>query len=150
MASMPIPQPFDLGKLVANIEAARGRRIVMKPLPDHLAGLTGLHGLLVHLDDEPLDVIYHVTSPSPWHQRKIKLHELIHLWARDTMGAIEIGSGRTLSSGDIGDLISTRHAEDRRRYDTRVEERTEDAAALINELAGGTDFITDPTARCLA
>ncbi|MGW7822396.1 hypothetical protein ACWGLF_30780 [Streptomyces puniciscabiei] len=148
---MPLPEPFDLDQLVRNMEEARGRRIVMKPLPDRIAGVTGICGLYVRHDTRPLDLIFHVSSGSPWHERQIKLHELVHLWAEDSTGVVgtdELLTGFTAERAE--QLVAEGRASARRRYETWVEQRAEDAAALINRMARTQHAIDDPTTRSLA
>lgn len=152
VASMPVPVPFDLDTLVANISAARQRRIVLMPIPDQLLGDTGLCGLWIKHRTEPLDLILHMNTPSSFHRQRIVLHELVHLWADDADG-VTGGQMADLLAGLPsemverlvgGDQVSARH-----RYETRRELRTEIAAAYIDEQACAM-FIEDPTVRRLA
>ncbi|MER6383427.1 hypothetical protein [Streptomyces sp. NPDC001250] len=148
---MPLPEPFDLDQLVRNMEQARGRRIVMKPLPDRIVGVTGICGLYVRHDTRPLDLIFYVNSGSPWHERQVKLHELVHLWAEDSTGVIGTDELLTNFSPERAEqLVAEGRAAARRRYETRVEQRAEDAAALINRMAQTQHAIDDPTTRSLA
>ncbi|MGW0867000.1 hypothetical protein [Streptomyces sp. FR1] len=152
MASMPIPDPFDLDQLIANIEAARGRRIVIKALPDRIAAATGICGLWVKHDTRPVDLLLHARGGSPWHERQIWLHELVHLWADDATGVV--GTDELLSDFSperIEKLVAGGQVAARRRYETGIEKRTEDAAAMLNRLADTAYLrITDPTTRRLA
>ncbi|MFJ3701757.1 MULTISPECIES: hypothetical protein [Streptomyces] len=151
VASMPIPRPFDLDRFVANIEQARGRRIVLKPMPAHLANLTGFCGLWIKHDTRPLDLILHVQGGSPSHERQIKVHELVHLWAEDATGVVGTDEVlRDLTPARVEQLVATGQAAGRRRYDTAIEKRTEDAAALISRRADSPDLIEDSVARRLA
>ncbi|MFE0357551.1 hypothetical protein ACFW2K_26520 [Streptomyces nigra] len=152
MASMPIPDPFDLDQLIANIEAARGRRIAIKVLPDRIAAATGICGLWVKHDTLPVDLLLHARGGSPWHERQIWLHELVHLWADDATGVV--GTDELLSDFSperIEKLVTGGQVAARRRYETGIEKRTEDAAAMLNRLADTAYLrITDPTTRRLA
>lgn len=151
VASMPIPRPFDLDRFVANIEQARGRRIVLKPMPVHLANLTGFCGLWIKHDVRPLDLILHVEGGSPSHERQIKVHELVHLWAEDSTGVIGADEVlRDLTPARVEQLVAAGQAAGRRRYDTAIEQRTEDAATLISQLATSSNLIEDSVARRLA
>ncbi|MFD9038793.1 hypothetical protein [Streptomyces bottropensis] len=149
--SMPIPDPFDLEELIANIEAERSRRIVIKALPDYLASATGICGLWVRHDTRPLDLLLHVRGGSPWHERQIWLHELVHLWAEDATGVT--GTDELLSDFSperVEKLVASGQVSARRRYETGVEKRTEDAAAMLNRFAEAPYLINDPTTRRLA
>lgn len=151
VASMPIPRPFDLDRFVANIEQARGRRIVLKAMPTHFAHLTGFCGLWIKHDVHPLDLILHLEGGSPAHERQIKVHELVHLWAEDATGVIGTDEVlRDLTPARVEQLVAVGQAAGRRRYDTAVEQRTEDAATLISQLATDPDLIEDSVARRLA
>ncbi|MEU8961042.1 hypothetical protein AB0C89_04960 [Streptomyces sp. NPDC048491] len=151
VASMPIPQPFDLDRFVANIEQARGRRIVLKPMPVHLANLTGFCGLWIKHDTRPLDLILHLKGGSPSHERQIQVHELVHLWAEDATGVIGTDDAlRDLTPVRVEQLVAAGQAAGRRRYDTAIEKRTEDAAALISQRAISSNPIEDSVARRLA
>lgn len=151
VASMPIPRPFDLDRFVANIEQARGRRIVLKPMPVHLANLTGFCGLWIKHDTRPLDLILHLKGGSPSHERQIKVHELVHVWAEDATGVIGTDEVlRDLTPARVEQLVAAGQAAGRRRYDTAIEKRTEDAAALISQRAISSNLIEDSVARRLA
>ncbi|MFJ8795961.1 hypothetical protein [Streptomyces sp. NPDC102462] len=151
VASMPIPRPFDFDRFVANIEQARGRRIVLKPMPAHLANLTGFCGLWIKHDVRPLDLILHLEGGSPAHERQIKVHELVHLWAEDATGVIGTDEVlRDLTPARVEQLVAAGQAAGRRRYDTSIEQRTEDAATLISHLTAVPDLIEDSVARRLA
>ncbi|MFD4630205.1 hypothetical protein ACFVYR_20460 [Streptomyces sp. NPDC058284] len=151
VASMPIPRPFNLDRFVANIEQARGRRIVLKPMPVHLANLTGFCGLWIKHDTRPLDLILHLQGGSPSHERQIKVHELVHVWAEDAIGVVGTDEAlRNLTPARVEQLVAAGQAAGRRRYDTAIEKRTEDAAALISQRAINSNLIEDSVARRLA
>ncbi|MEV7887467.1 hypothetical protein ACWD3I_25780 [Streptomyces sp. NPDC002817] len=148
---MPLPDPFDVKQLIANIENVRGRRIVIKMLPDHIACATGICGLWVRHDSRPVDLLLHMRGGSPWHERQIWLHELVHLWADDATGVV--GTDALLSDFSperIEELVASGQVAARRRYETGIEKRTEDAAAMLNRLADSPYLIKDPTTRRLA
>ncbi|MCP3819275.1 hypothetical protein NLX86_14540 [Streptomyces sp. A3M-1-3] len=85
---MPLPDPFDFDQLVGNIAEASGRRIVIKPIPDHLTGIDGMCGLLIKHDTHPVDLILHPKGCSPSHELELKVHQLVHLWAGDNTGIV--------------------------------------------------------------
>ncbi|MFF3556222.1 hypothetical protein ACFYXL_22785 [Streptomyces tsukubensis] len=152
VASMPVPDPFTLPELVKNIEHVRRRRIHLLALPDHLLG-TSVCGLWIKHRESPVDLILYAKSPSPWHERQIILHELVHLWADDADGVTGEQMGKLmggLSEAMLQRLVGTGKVAARRRYDSHREQRTEEAAALIHSRALSARTITDPTARRLA
>lgn len=151
VASMPIPRPFDLDQFIANIEQARGRRIVLKPMPAHLANLTGFCGLWIRHDIRPFDLILHLKGGSPSHELQIQVHELVHLWAEDATGVVGTDEVlRDLTPARVEHLVAAGQAAGRRRYDTAIEKRTEDAASLISQRANSSNLIEDSVARRLA
>ncbi|MGW5679619.1 hypothetical protein ACWEV4_31845 [Streptomyces sp. NPDC003860] len=154
VVSMPIPEPaFSLTGLVENIERARQRRIHLMAIPDHLLGRTSVCGLWIKHRERPVDLILHARSPSPYHERQIILHELVHLWADDADGVTGEQAGELL--GGLPDalvqrLVGSGRVAARRRYDNHRERRAEAAASLIHARALAVQDITDPTARRLA
>jgi hypothetical protein len=153
VASMPIPEPFELDVLIANIAEARGRRIVLMPIPDHLLGASGVCGLWIKHQTEPVDLILHVESTSVYHQQRIILHELVHVWRDDADGVTDSEMDQLLAdlpAALVERLIGRGKVAARRRYKTYTEIRTESAAALIHERISRTEFIADVTVRRLA
>ncbi|MFB7631874.1 hypothetical protein ACFC0M_13125 [Streptomyces sp. NPDC056149] len=149
---MPVPRPFDLDGLVANIAAARGRSIRLVPLPDRLLGSTGLCGLWLKHETLPLDLILHVESTTRFHREKIILHELGHLWCDDADGVTSQVLDRVAGdpSAELVDrLIGRGQAAARRRYGTREEARAETVADLIHHIAYSDEFIEDGALRAL-
>ncbi|MFD4529093.1 hypothetical protein ACFWP7_35285 [Streptomyces sp. NPDC058470] len=120
-------------------------------MPVHLASLTGFCGLWIKHDVRPLDLILHLEGGSPSHERQIKVHELVHLWAEDSTGVIGTDEVlRDLTPARVEQLVAAGQSAGRRRYDTAIEQRTEDAATLISQLATSSSLIEDPVARRLA
>ncbi|MFB7513083.1 hypothetical protein [Streptomyces sp. NPDC056144] len=129
IASMPLPDPFDLDRLVGNMAKASGRRIVMKPIPPHLAGIDGACGLLVRHDTHPLDLILHPEGCSPSHELELKVHQLVHLWAGDNTGVVRPpGAARPRTVAPSGTLT----APDPLERDVLVELRADKAARYIS------------------
>ncbi|MFD7701418.1 hypothetical protein [Streptomyces caelestis] len=127
---MPLPDPFDFDQLVGNIAEARGRRIVMRPIPDHLTGLDGTCGLLVKHDTHPVDLVLHPAGRSPSHELELKVHQLVHLWAGDNTGVVRSsGTLRARAATPDGGLSTTGHAE----HDAFIELRAGHAARLISQ-----------------
>ncbi|MFE2032757.1 toxin [Streptomyces scopuliridis] len=78
LADLPIPAPFSVAGLVANMEAARGRTIVLHELPDRLARLNAACGLRLKSGDTSF-VLYR-RRPTAYQTQHVILHELCHEW----------------------------------------------------------------------
>ncbi|MFF3730787.1 hypothetical protein ACFYXM_10825 [Streptomyces sp. NPDC002476] len=151
--SMPVPTPFDLGRFIANIEAARGRRIHLVEIPDALLGLFGVCGLWIKHRTQPFDFIFHAERRDTFHGQQIIFHELVHLWVDDADGVTD-GELDDLRGGLLLEmverLITNGQIAARRDYDSHREIRTEAAASRLHELAESAEFIDDTPARRLA
>ncbi|MEV7611821.1 hypothetical protein [Streptomyces sp. NPDC089799] len=135
---MPLPHPFSLGGLIDNVAAERDRQIHLVPLPDQLLGGSSPCGLWLKQEELRLDLIFYPHSTSKWHQEKIILHELAHLWCDDADGVTREEMAELL--GDfpaalIGRLVSRGQAAARRRYGTHTEARAETVADVIQQRA---------------
>jgi hypothetical protein len=149
---MPIPRPFDLETFVSNIEAARGRRIKLLPIPDRFLRSTDICGLWLKHEELPLDLIFHVDSTTSFHRQRIIFHELAHLWCDDAGGVTGVELERLLPDFPpelLMRLLGRGRAMARRRYGTRKELRAELMADLIHKEAFGAEFIEDDTLRRL-
>ncbi len=78
LADLPLPDPFGVPQLVRNMEAARGRRIVLMPLPGHLQHPDTVCGLRVKTPDWTL-VLFKRRATENQTNHTI-LHELGHEW----------------------------------------------------------------------
>ncbi|WP_411115001.1 toxin [Streptomyces sp. 029-5] len=78
LADLPIPTPFGVAALVANMEAARSRTIVLHELPDRLARLNAACGLRLKSGDTSF-VLYR-RRPTAYQTQHVILHELCHEW----------------------------------------------------------------------
>lgn len=78
LAELPIPAPFSIPGLVANMEAARGRTIVLHELPDRLARADAACGLRLKAGDTSF-VLYR-RRPTAYQTQHVILHELCHEW----------------------------------------------------------------------
>ncbi|WP_229833245.1 toxin, partial [Streptomyces purpureus] len=138
LADLPLPAPFDIAALVANMEAARGRKIVLRELPDRLARLNAACGLRLKSGDTSL-VLYR-RRPTEYQTQHVILHELCHEWfdhgtsldaeqLRRLMPVFDTSLiGRVLGSG-----ATTVQA--RAQYDTHEERMAEFGASLIPRMA---------------
>ncbi|MER8003677.1 toxin [Streptomyces sp. NPDC095613] len=78
LADLPIPAPFSIPALVANMEAARGRTISLHELPDRLARVNAACGLRLKAGDTSF-VLYR-RRPTAYQTQHVILHELCHEW----------------------------------------------------------------------
>ncbi|MDY0812446.1 hypothetical protein [Kitasatospora purpeofusca] len=131
VASMPLPDPFDLDRLVGNLAEASGRHIVLRPIPAaQLTGLGGTCGLLVKHDTRPVDLILHREGRSASHEVELKVHQLVHLWAGDGAGLVGPADVlRARGMAPVGGIPATARSLKR---DAFIELRADHAARLIS------------------
>ncbi|SDT40756.1 hypothetical protein SAMN05216371_2187 [Streptomyces sp. TLI_053] len=131
VASMPLPDPFDLDRLVGNLAEASGRHIVLRPIPaSQLTGLDGTCGLLVKHDTRPVDLILHREGRSLSHEVELKVHQLVHLWAGDGAGLVGPPDVlRARGMAPVGGIPATARSLKR---DAFIELRADHAARLIS------------------
>ncbi|MGW2193744.1 DUF6545 domain-containing protein, partial [Streptosporangium sp. NPDC001682] len=73
LSELPLPMPFDAGKLCDTVARRRGRTIRLEPMRSR----RGVMGLWVAVDGA--DLIFYEQVTTPPHQEHIILHELSHL-----------------------------------------------------------------------
>ncbi|MDT0310452.1 regulator component [Streptomyces sp. DSM 44917] len=73
-----VPKPYSLTSTVRWTEGLRGRRLVLKELPQQAAS-AGACGLWVGTDDA--DFVFYETRTAPLHREHIILHEIGHMLA---------------------------------------------------------------------
>ncbi|MGC5344109.1 toxin [Streptomyces sp. DT24] len=78
LADLPIPAPFSIEGLVANMAAARGRTIVLHALPERLAGANTACGL--RLKSGGTSFVLYRRRPTAYQTQHVILHELCHEW----------------------------------------------------------------------
>ncbi|MFF1835612.1 toxin [Streptomyces sp. NPDC058231] len=78
LADLPIPAPFSIDGLVANMEAARGRTIVLHEMPDRLAHVNAACGL--RLASGATSHVLYRRRPTAYQTQHVILHELCHEW----------------------------------------------------------------------
>lgn len=108
---------------------ARGRPIVLEPLPD--LGPDAPCGLWVALPS--LDVVFYERHTGPAHQDLLKLHELGHVLCGHT-GMLELSRLATLLPDLTPEFIAS--AIGRTSYATVEEQEAEMIALLLADLAG--------------
>ena len=149
LAELPIPVPFSLPVLVANMEAARGRTIVLAEMPDRLAGLNTACGLRLACGRTSL-VLYR-RRPTEYRTQHVILHELCHEWfdhgtsldadrLRELLPVFDTSLiSRVLSPAAPGALdafdAGGATVQARAQYDTHDERMAEFGASLIPRLA---------------
>ncbi|WP_406382523.1 toxin [Streptomyces sp. NBC_01618] len=78
LADLPIPAPFSIDALVVNMEAARGRTIVLHEMPDRLARVNAACGL--RLKTGGTSFVLYRRRPTAYQTQHVILHELCHEW----------------------------------------------------------------------
>ncbi|QFQ97304.1 hypothetical protein F9278_15040 [Streptomyces phaeolivaceus] len=152
LAQMPLPRPFSLERLIAAVEAERGRRIKLVPIPDYLLAQTDVCGLCLQLKNAPVDLIFFVDGTTAFHRLRIILHELAHLWCDDDVeaGPEELaGLIPDFPSDALRGLTSAGRVMARHRYDSHAELRAEMLTDLLLQEAYATDYSDDATLRHL-
>lgn len=138
LADLPLPAPFDVPQLVRNMEAARGRRIVLLPLPAHLRHPDTACGLRVKTPDWTL-VLFRRRATANQTNHTI-LHELGHEWfdhgssltAEELHRQVPHLGPRLIARFTSGDGVAVQA---RAHYDTEEEREAEVAASLIPLMA---------------
>ncbi|MFF8383988.1 toxin [Streptomyces kanasensis] len=137
LADLPIPAPFGIPELVANMEAARGRRIVLQELPERLARVNSACGLRLKSGDTSF-VLYR-RRPTTYQTHHVILHELCHEWF-DHGTSLDAERLRRLLPVFDTSLIdrvmrSGTTVQARAQYDTHDERVAEFGASLIPRMA---------------
>ncbi|MBW3705996.1 toxin, partial [Streptomyces griseus] len=152
LADLPIPVPFTLDQLVANMEEASGRTIRLHEMPDRLARVNAACGLRLKAGGTSL-VLYR-RRPTAYQTQHVILHELCHEWF-DHGTTLDAEQLRTLlpvfDTSLIARMISPAAARSfasgggtvqaRAQYDTHDERMAEFGASLIPRMA--RDLTTD-------
>lgn len=94
LADLPIPAPFSIPGLVANMEKARGRTIVLHELPDRLARVNAACGL--RLKSGATSFVLYRRRPTAYQTQHVILHELCHEW---------FDHGTTLNADQLRQLL---------------------------------------------
>ncbi|WP_031072197.1 hypothetical protein [Streptomyces sp. NRRL S-118] len=137
LADLPLPSPFTIEALVANMEAARGRTIVLRELPDRLARVNAACGL--RLTTGTTSFVLYRRRPTAYQTQHVILHELCHEW---------FDHGTTLDAEQLRRLLpvfdtslisrvlaSGATVQARAQYDTHDERVAEFGASLIPRMA---------------
>ncbi|MFJ2111098.1 MULTISPECIES: toxin [unclassified Streptomyces] len=138
LADLPIPVPFSIPGLVANMEAVRGRTITLHELPDQLARVNAACGL--RLSSGTTSVVLYRRRPTEYQTQHVILHELCHEW---------FDHGTTLDAEQLRKLLPVfdtslinrviaqpgATVQARAQYDTHDERMAEFGASLIPRIA---------------
>ncbi|MFE9862667.1 toxin [Streptomyces sp. NPDC005506] len=146
LADLPIPAPFSVAGLVANMEAARGRAIVLHEMPDRLARVNAACGL--RLASGRTSFVLYRRRPTAYQTQHVILHELCHEWfdhgtsldAEQLQRLLPVFDtsliSRVLDSG-VADALRAGDGtvQARAQYDTHDERVAEFGASLIPRMA---------------
>ncbi|MEV5483542.1 MULTISPECIES: hypothetical protein [Streptomyces] len=151
LADLPIPSPFSLRGLVAEIETARGCQIHLVPVADAHGDMRTACGLRVTVERLNSTFILYRSRPTPNQTEHVIIHELAHLW---------FGHGKSLSRDEEEQLLPPLFqiflsdvrdenpvVQARAHYESHEERQAEFSASLIKRLARkqatlGTDLIS--------
>ncbi|MDJ0372496.1 hypothetical protein QMK19_23220 [Streptomyces sp. H10-C2] len=149
LAGLPLPDPFTIDGLVANMAAISGRRIELVEITDRDTDLRTACGLRARTADTTF--ILHRQRPTEHQTQHTQLHELAHEWFSHgtNLSAAEL---RALVPAHLRDGLIQRLGPDaviqaRARYDTVDERDAELSASLIARAArqgvsGGQDLVS--------
>ena len=147
LESMPLPVPFTIPGLVANMEQLSGRQIRLVEMDSRHADLRAACGLRARLGDTTW--ILYRGRPTENQLDHTKLHELVHEWE---------DHGTNLPAEDVHDLLPEHLrgefarfgagavVQARGRYETREEQDAELGALLLRGMvrteADGEDWVS--------
>jgi hypothetical protein len=94
LADLPIPAPFTIDALVANMEEARGRTILLKELPEELVRPNTACGLRIKTAE--FSIVLYRRRPTKYQTDHVILHELCHEW---------FDHGTTLGPDELQELL---------------------------------------------
>ncbi|GFH34768.1 toxin [Streptomyces pacificus] len=137
LADLPIPHPFSVEQLRINMEKARGRRIIMRPIPHSMVTASAACGL--RIKDTDFSVVLYRKRPSAYLTEHVMLHELVHEWL-DHGTRLDPDELRALLPVFGPDLIKRVTAGEatvqaRSNYHTVEEKIAEVGASLITRMA---------------
>lgn len=145
LASIDIPDPFDIQVLCDRIAAQRGR-------PLHLHSVPGVSGTDapcgVWIATEKADHIFHEAATSPLHQDHIILHEIGHmlLGHRSILDGVQADGGGLFPDIDPATVVSLLT---RASYGTEDERDAERLAGLIAGRAAASRSSKTPRSSVL-
>ncbi|MGW1224289.1 toxin [Streptomyces sp. NPDC001478] len=142
LAGLPIPFPFTVEGLVANMEEATGRTIVLQEMPDRLARVNTACGL--RLKAGGTSFVLYRRRPTAYQTQHVVLHELCHEWF-DHGASLDAEQLRrllpvfdtSLIARVVGPeaVLAPDAVQARAQYDTHDERMAELGASLIPRMA---------------
>lgn len=154
LAGLPLPAPFSVEGLVSAMEEARGRRIVLRELPERLVRPGGACGL--RLATPGVSLVLYRRRPTPYQTQHVVLHELCHEWFDHGASPDAEQLARLLPVFD-SDLVrrvlgAGGSVQTRAQYDTHDERMAELGASLVPRMArdAGSDDMVGRLASSLA
>jgi hypothetical protein len=127
LASIDIPEPFDVQVLCDQIATQRGRALHLHSVP----GISGTDAPCgVWIATEKADHIFHEAATSPMHRNHIILHEIGHMLLGHTsiIDGVQSGGGGLFADIDPATVVSFLT---RASYGTEDEREAERFAGLI-------------------
>lgn len=136
LAAMPLPVPFSIHGLAANMAAESGREITFVEVDDRLADLRTACGLRARTAEATF-IVYR-RRPTENQTTHTLLHELSHEWL-DHGTNLTPDELRALAPASVHDSLAERMSrgavvQARARYDTAAEREAELSASLIKEM----------------
>ncbi|WP_437009863.1 secondary metabolite protein [Streptomyces sp. enrichment culture] len=125
-----IPQPFDIASFCEALSVKRGRKMVLRELPDG-TGLNTPCGLWIAYADE--DHVFHVQATSQRHRTQVILHEIGHMLLDHSGDTARSALLAALPSGIAPSRV--RAVFGRTDYSTDQEHDAELTASILGELA---------------
>ncbi|MFG2141926.1 toxin [Streptomyces sp. NPDC048650] len=137
LADLPIPNPFSVEQLRINMEKARGRRIIMQPIPDSMITVRTACGL--RIKDTDFSIVLYRQRPSAYLTEHVMLHELVHEWFDHgtQLGPDELKALLPVFGPDLIKRVASGQAtvQARANYRTVEEKIAELGASLIPRMA---------------
>ncbi|WP_310728282.1 hypothetical protein [Streptomyces sp. N2A] len=135
LANLPLPDPFTLDGLVANVEEKLGRRIHLVPIEDD-GDMRTACGLRVRTQEETF--VFYRRRPSVVQEEHIILHELTHELFNHTTDLAEEQLTTLVPRSAVNRIVGLGGKavlQARARYDTDEEEEAELGAYIMGRLS---------------
>lgn len=149
LAAMPLPVPFNVEQLAANMAVESGRTITFVEVDDRDTDLRTACGLRARTVDATF--IFYRRRPTPNQTLHTRLHELVHEFF-DHGTSLTPAQFRELIPGHIHEALAERMSQGavvqaRARYDSAEEREAELSASLIKDPVrelqpGGSDLVS--------
>lgn len=137
LSDLPLPNPFTIDGLRQNMERARGRTIILYPIPADLVTFDTPCGVRIRLDD--YSVLFYRERPTEYQTEHVQLHELTHEWFDHgtNLGPEQIQALMPLFDSDLIARVTGGQAtvQARASYNTDEEKIAEFGASLIPRMA---------------